>query len=412
MTSALRLVKVNSRVLKFSSHPRQPIAVICFDGLDPSYIQYAERKGAIPTISSMIKKGFYSEVNCSMPSFTNPNNISIITGEPTRVHGICGNFFFDSQTNSEVMMNDAKYLRAENTILSSFYAAQAKVGAITAKNKLLSLLSYKLRFDRGESHHPICFSVEGAKDVSFEKNGVENLVKHLGSPPDIYSAESSVYVLRGGVFFQNDAKLRRDILYLSTTDYVFHKYGPEEKESLEYLSEMDKQIKELLRSECLVGITADHGMNAKEKGVIYLEEVVPRSSTVILPITDPYVKHHASLGSYATVYLSEQEKKNIRNVTETLLKTEGIDAVFSREKAANIFELPSDRIGDLVIISKKQYVLGTARSKHDLSVLTRPLRSHGGLTEQKVPFILSSPLKAELRPRVNYDIFEYCLNNI
>ena len=412
MTSALRLIRVNSRVLRFSPPPRQPIIVICFDGLDPSYIDSAEKKGAIPTISKMRKTGFYSEVKCSMPSFTNPNNISIITGEPTKVHGISGNYFLDSATNSEVMMNDPKYLRSENTILSSFYAEKAKVGAITAKNKLLSLLSFKLNFNQQEDYHPICFSVEGAKEVTFEKNGVNDLVSHLGVTPDIYSAESSVYVLRGGVYLQNDSRLRRDILYLSTTDYVFHKCGPEEKESLEYLNQMDTQINELLKSDCIIGITADHGMSSKDKGVIYLEEIVPKTSTVILPITDPYVKHHASLGSYATVYLSELEKKNSSKIVGTLLDTEGIEAVFSREKAANIFDLPSDRIGDLVVISKKPYVLGTAKNKHDLSVLTRPLRSHGGLAEQKVPFILSSPIKTELPPRVNYDIFEYCLNNV
>jgi len=411
-SASFRLVRLNNRFLKCPESFARPVVVICFDGLDPNYVIAADRKGVIPTISNMIKKGFYSEVRCSMPSFTNPNNISIVTGESTNVHGICGNYFFDSTTNTEVMMNDPKYLTAENTIFSKFYEEKYKVGAVTAKNKLFNLLSYKLKFDQQENHHPICFSVEGAKEAVFEKNGIDNLINQLGDPPDIYSAESSVYVLKAGVHLQNNSKLRRDILYLSTTDYVFHKYGPEESESMDYLREMDNQTSELIKSDCLVAITADHGMNAKNKGVIYLEEIVPSTSTVILPITDPYVKHHASLGSYATIYLSKEELKNTDSIIQTLLRTEGIESVYKREKAAKLFNLPKDRIGHLVLVSKKQYVLGTSKSKHDLSVLDRPLRSHGGLTEQKVPFILSSVLKTKRKPRNNYDIFEYCLNDL
>jgi len=60
----------------------------------------------------------------AMPSFTNPNNISIITGRPPSVHGIAGNYFHDPATGREVMMNDARFLRA-GTIMKALRAPAA-----------------------------------------------------------------------------------------------------------------------------------------------------------------------------------------------------------------------------------------------------------------------------------------------
>src|SRR2546425_12783815 len=73
--------------------------------------------------------------DCVMPSFTNPNNLSIVTGAPPSVHGISGNYFWDPQAGVEVMMNDPKYLRAE-TILARLAGAGAPGGGGTAKGKL------------------------------------------------------------------------------------------------------------------------------------------------------------------------------------------------------------------------------------------------------------------------------------
>lgn len=159
------------------------------------------------------------------------------------------------------MMNDSKFIKCKHTILSQFYREGYKIGAITGKNKLLSLLSHDLKFQSQEKHHPICFSAEQADNLNFAKNGINNITTVLGPAPSVYSADCSIYVLKAGVYLQSQPDLRRDILYLSTTDYIFHKYKPEEPEALDYIKEIDKCISSLLELGCTVGLTADHGMS-------------------------------------------------------------------------------------------------------------------------------------------------------
>jgi phosphonoacetate hydrolase len=131
---------------------------------------------------------------------------------------------------------------------------------------------------------------------------------------------------------------------------------------------------------------------------------------VILPITDPYVVHHGALGSFATVYLPP----NIHSVEIALqlAKVKGIESVLTREQAAEKFELPSDRIGDLVVVAERFVVLGTSASKHDLSGLDVPLRSHGGVSEQRVPLIVNKALPGldHSRRFRNFDAFDLALN--
>lgn len=408
------VLSINDRKYRIpQSINSHPVVVICMDGFDPEYISSAEKHNMVPTLSSFKKSGFYTEVNCNMPSFTNPNNMSIVTGQPPSVHGICGNYFLDRTTGEEIMMNDSKFIQCENTILSKFYQSGLRVGAITAKNKLLSLLSYKMKFNNKENNHPICFSAEGANNLNFSTNGIENINQIIGPAPNVYSAEASTYVLRAGVMLQSKEIYKRDLLYLSTTDYVFHKYGPNEKEALEFIAQIDKSVGDLINLGCVVGLTADHGMSLKADGIIYLEEFLPKKSTVILPITDPYVNHHASLGSFAHIYLWNEEKENKRKVMDLLQKIKGINMVITGDEAAEKFSLPIDRIGDITIISDKGYTIGKAPSKHNLGVLEKPLRSHGGLTERTIPFYISHPLKdTSLSPKFNHDIFYFCLNNI
>ena len=90
----------------------------------------------------------------------------------------------------------------------------------------------------------------------------------------------------------------------------------------------------------------------------------------------------------------------------------GIEAALSKQEAAARFELPADRLGDLVVVSTKHKVLGTSASRHDLSGLSEPLRSHGGISEQKVPLLCNRKLAADgaSRPWRNFDAFDLALN--
>jgi phosphonoacetate hydrolase len=209
---------------------------------------------------------------------------------------------------------------------------------------------------------------------------------------------------------------RPDIMYLSTTDYVQHKAAPGTPAANAFYAMMDRYLAELDAAGATVALTADHGMNAKHcadgsPNVIYLQDLLDEwlgagDARVILPITDPYVVHHGALGSFATVYVQA-------DVEDRIAAVPGIEVVLSREEAAKRFELPPDRIGDLVVLSTKHVVIGTSKARHDLSGLTEPLRSHGGISEQKVPLLFNRPVDGvppERRLR-NYDVFDLALNH-
>ncbi|WP_332696209.1 alkaline phosphatase family protein, partial [Bosea sp. (in: a-proteobacteria)] len=125
--------------------PEVPVVVICVDGSEPGYIEDAIAAGLAPNLDRLMRTGASTTALSAMPSFTNPNNLSIITGRPPAVHGIAGNFFYDREAKQEVMMNDARFLRAP-TILAELQKAGLKVAMVTAKDKLRTLLGKGLDF--------------------------------------------------------------------------------------------------------------------------------------------------------------------------------------------------------------------------------------------------------------------------
>ena len=404
-------VIANGRSYRF---PKSPTVCVCIDGSEPGYIERAIEKGLAPNFARLMRDGANLRALSVIPSFTNPNNISIITGRPPAVHGIAGNYFYDPATGQEVMMNDPKFLRAP-TIMKAFYDAGAKVAVVTAKDKLRTLLGNGLDLASGRA---IAFSSEKADKATLKDNGIADVPARVGMPvPDVYSSELSEFVMAAGVSILK--RERPDVMYLSTTDYVQHKAAPGAPLANAFYAMMDRYVGELDAVGCVLVLTADHGMNDKhlpngEPDVIYLQDrfdswLGKDKARVILPITDPYVAHHGALGSFATVYLPAGVAAG--ELLANLAKLDGIDVALSREDACKRFELPPDRIGDVVVLSTVHKVLGTSRARHDLSGLTEPLRSHGGLTEQTVPMIsnrkLSLPPNRKLR---NFDIFDVALN--
>ena len=408
-----RIVNVNGRDYEW---PSKPLAVICIDGSEPEYIEKAVQAGQMPFTAQLLKTGIDVRVDCVIPSFTNPNNVSIVTGCPPSKHGICGNFFYDIRAASEVMMNDPKYLRAP-TIFSGFERKGAKILIVTAKDKLRKLLGHGLTFGRGGS---ICVSAEKADIASFEENGCEDLLNLTGLPlPNVYSADLSEFVFASGLALLG--KIKPDLIYLSTTDYIQHKFAPGTEGANSFYKMMDGYWSKLNSSGVDLVLTADHGMSAKHdiKGapdVIYLQDYFdawlgPDVARVILPITDPYVAHHGALGSFATAYISVEAE--IKQTIAKLKALDGIEEVLVNQEACDRFDLPSDRIGDVVIISEENKVLGINPEHHDFSGLDVPLRSHGGISEQIVPLISSRPFKTDRTKNGklrNFDAFHVGLN--
>jgi phosphonoacetate hydrolase len=402
-------ITVNARTYRL---PCTPTIVVCVDGCEQEYINQAIAAGQAPFLAELAGFGTVLTGDCVVPSFTNPNNLSIVTGAPPSVHGICGNFFFDQDTQQEVLMNDAKYLRAP-TVLAELARAGQRVAVVTAKDKLRSLLGHQLE--------GICFSAEKADQVTLHEHGVENILERVGMPvPSVYSAQLSEFVFAAGLELLTHE--RPDFMYLSTTDYIQHKHAPGTPEANAFYAMMDSYFKRYHDAGAVVAITADHGMNAKtdsigRPNILFLQDLLDSRfgaarTRVLLPITDPYVVHHGALGSYATVYLKDQAKQ--REVMDYLAGIEGVESVLTRTQASQKFELPEDRIGDLVVIAERLTVLGSAADKHDLSGLTVPLRSHGGLSEQRVPLIFNRPLAAmgDGRRLRNFDIIDIALNHL
>ncbi|MEM5346206.1 phosphonoacetate hydrolase [Paraburkholderia azotifigens] len=410
-----RMVEVNGRSYRL---PAKPTVVVCVDGCEYDYLEAAVEAGVAPFIGKMLRDGAAFKADCVIPSFTNPNNLSIVCGVPPSVHGICGNYFWDPQANdgqgAEVMMNDPAYLRAP-TLLAAAADAGAAVAVVTAKDKLRRLL--------GNGMTGICFSAEKADKVTLEENGIDEVLDLVGLPlPDVYSAGLSEFVFAAGVRLAQTRKL--DLMYLSTTDYIQHKWAPGTEGANAFYAMMDGYLSQLDALGWVIGLTADHGMNAKhdpqtgEPNVIYLQDVMDewlgaRAARVILPITDPYVVHHGALGSFATIYLPADA--NARQVIERLGGLNDIEVVLDNKAACERFELPNDRVGDIVVVSKKNTALGTRRDEHDLSGLTVPLRSHGGISEQVVPLIFNRHIDearvAGKRLR-NFDVFDIALNHV
>jgi phosphonoacetate hydrolase len=406
-------VEVNGRTYAW---PKEPLVVICCDGSEPAYMEQAMTDGLMPNLKAIIAKGENKRGLSAMPSFTNPNNLSIVTGRPPSVHGISGNYLVDPATGQETMMNDPKWLRAP-TIFAAFQKAGAKLCVVTAKDKLRLLLGHGLAFDGSA----ICFSSEKADKTTLKDNGIEDVCGFVRKPvPDVYSGDLSEFVFAAGVkLLKRD---RPDLMYLSTTDYIQHKFAPGSAGANTFYKMMDGYLGELDKLGAAIVMVADHGMKDKHKAdgtpdVLYLQDALDDAfgvgkTKVILPITDPYVVHHGALGSYATVYLAGEAPDDVARV---ISKMDGIDQVYAMAEGCAAFELPPDRVGDLIVVSGGKHhskVLGTSTAKHDLSGLDAPLRSHGGLSEQEVPFISNRKMinaPAQLR---NFDAFFVGCNHL
>ena len=403
---------INNR--EYAKKINNTCVVVCLDGSQKEYLDEASKANLTPNLDKIIKKGEYLMAHSAIPSFTNPNNISIVTGQPSSVHGICGNFFYTPSTGKEVMMNDPQYLRAP-TIFEKYYESGAKIALVTAKDKLRTLLGNGLKYN---DNRALCFSAEKSDQATMELNGIDNINEWLGKPvPDVYSAELSEFVMAAGVKLMKEYK--PDIMYLSTTDYIQHKYEPGHEIANKFYAMFDGYIGQFDDMGAMLVITADHGMKPKfqEDGSPnavflqdHLDEIFSKGNTkVILPITDPYVVHHGALGSFATIYL--EDKNNVDAVIKEIKTIKAIEVVLNKEEACATYNLPEDRTGDIICMSSEFMTIGSSKDKHDLSGLNEPLRSHGGLHEREVPFIINEKMSQidSNKQLYNYDAFYYAL---
>ncbi len=402
--------------------PDRPLAVVIIDGGDPAYLQQFLADGSIPNIARFMKEGFAVVADGTVPSFTCPNNMSVVTGTPASKHGISGNYYLDVKTGEAVVMTGPELLRGD-TVLKGFADAGAKVVAITAKDKLRKQLGKGLDVSKGN----ICFSSEKSASTTLAEHGIENAAAFVGQPqPDMYSMELSLFVLDAGIKLLE--KERRDILFLSLTDYIQHKYAPQESEARRFYQALDRRFGRLAELGATVALTADHGMNDKSNAegkpnVIWLQDILDAKfgkgqTKVICPITDAFVAHHGALGGFVRVWITGGAGKvTPEQVMGAIRPLRCIESVLGKKDACEIHDLPEDRESDVVVISTHDVCVGASEKDHDLKGLEgHRLRTHGGVSEAKVPFILNRPLNADYRlkggSRVlkSWQLFEFALN--
>ena len=404
-------ITVNDRIYRV---PQEPTVVFTVDGGDPDYFDDALSRGIMPRLAAMLATGGeYRRGASEMPSLTNPNNLSIVTGVSPALHGIPGNYC-RLEDGTLQLLNDPEFLRAPSihAVLAEHDVATLMV---TTKEKLRRLL--------GRGGVP-SISVEKAAGAGLPEYGVDDLQTLVGTgAPGIYDWNASHYAMRLGLaIFRNHRDLR--LLYVSLTDRVQHAAAPGDEISDRFLGEFDILLGEYLDEGFVIGITADHGMNAKHTAdgtptVHYLTDVLEEAGVevhdVVLPITDPYVKHHGALGSFAWLYLPESERSRAREIVGAL---PGVEEIWDRTDAATVYEHPADRIGDLAVAASAHVALGGRKRDHDLSGLHGALRSHGGRHEQPVPLITSRPVSGPLTARFHAgvlrsrDLHDLVLNHL
>jgi len=409
-----QLLKINGRDYR---RPQYPTVVVCVDGFDPAYLERGFADGILPNMARMKTEGFCGYSDAVVPTFTNPNNASIVTGAAPEIHGVSGNYYLDRETGKEVMVNDAHLMRSE-TILGVMSQAGVRTAAVTAKDKLRKMLALNLE--------GICFSSQHADQCTYEENGITDVEKLVGrAKPDMYSPDLSLFVLDAGIKLLQRGAV--DLLYLSLSDLVQHSFAPGEAPSNEFHAALDARLGQLVSSGAAVGVTADHGMNDKAApdgtpNIIFLEDHLNRqfgdgAVRVICPITDPFTKHHGALGSFVRVY--SMKGTSVAELMQASRSLPGVEVVLDGAAAAKRFGLPLDREGDFVVIGKTDCVIGARRSQHDISSLAgQRLRSHGGISEQRVPFLVSKRLNAtyakiaQTRTLRNFDIFDFVVNGV
>ena len=392
--------------------PAAPVVVICIDGSEPDYHVEALKAGRMPWLRGVLDGEASSwPAHCALPALTNPNNLSIATGHPPAVHGISGNYIFDAAGGEEVLMNDKRFLRAP-TLFAGATEAGLDMVVVTAKDKLRRLLGAGLVEDGpspdgsgafvAPTRRGICFSAERADEATVEVNGIGDVLDLVGMPlPSVYSADLSEFVLAAGAAILESRGAH--LTYLSLTDYIQHKHAPGTEVANAFYAMIDRYAARLAQLGAVVVLTADHGMSAKtdhegRARVLYLEDEVRRmlgghaeGLRVILPITDPYTVHHGALGSFASVHLPEGAD-NTAAVLTRIRELDGVEVALARDEASERYGLPADRIGDIVVLAEAGTAVGRYPEWHDLSGLDAPLRSHGGLGELQVPFIVNRRL--------------------
>ena len=336
-----------------------PTVIICIDGLDPEYLEAWD----MPNLEELARKGFHKTGRCMMPSVTNVNNVSLVTANYPETHGICSNYWFDSNLGEGTYLESGKDILAE-TIFQRARKLECTSILATSKDKLRTLLG------------------NGATITVSSEQPPDWVVSGIGPAPDIYSLEVNGWAVEAACYIMS--KHPAELVYITTTDYAMHTYGPDHSESRRHLSILDEAIGELVEAhpDITLLVTADHGMSRKSR-LVDLKHVLESygiKANAVPIIKDRYVVHHANLGGSTYVYL---QPRDFAEGLKIIQETQGVENALTREEAVAKFRLLGERIGDIVVMGEKDAVFGDATEVE----MPPDLRTHGSTHEGYVPLI-------------------------
>jgi len=347
--------------------------VFLIDGFDPDYI----RSSDLPNLRRLGRAGAFTlDGRGVMPSLTNVNHISLLTGTFPGRHGLCANFYYDRATGQEVFMDQVAFVQ-EPLLFERAKAAGWSTALVTAKEKLTRLLRRDL---------DLCVDMSSAPP---------EIAKVVGPAPDIFSLEINLWVLR--MAREVAARYAPRFLYVATTDYPEHKLPPESPQMQAHLKEMDALIGDIVAcfdlKDSVVALTADHGMNAKTRSVspvrVLAEAGIPARGVPL--IKDGLFAHHRDLGG--SLYLFLERPEALADALSALRGAPGLDVVVPRTEAER-YHLPPERVGDLFCFGQREWALGVWGEGPAVRE-EAALRSHGSVHEQTIPMLMAG---AGVRP--------------
>ena len=368
-----------------------PTIIILIDGFDPEYPAACPA----PALDAVARAGFRVVGRGMTPSVTNVNNVSLVTGSYPERHGITSNYWLDKERGQELYMESGEFLCAD-TMFRRAAAVGMRSLLVTAKDKLRRLLS----------------PPGGAADVAISSEAPPAwAVAAVGEPPPVYSLEVNRWVLDAGRAAM--AREPFDLVYLTTTDYAMHTYGPQHPESARHVALLDGGIGALMAQTpgARLLVTADHGMSDKTR-MLHLPAHLARygiQSRAVPVIKDRYTVHHSNLGGSIYVHLDRPADANA--ALDVLRELPGVDEALPGEEAARRFRLMPERIGDLLALADAVTVFGDP----DETSLPPGLRSHGSAHESAVPIIGCGPgldQQAAARFRENLDVGRYIFEEV
>jgi phosphonoacetate hydrolase len=359
--------------------PRK-ILIMLIDGGDPQYFEHAE----VPNFRRIGASGFWVEGSCVIPSVTNVNNASVMTASFPCEHGITGNFWYNPATGAGTYMESADFL-ARETLFQRAKRLGMSTALLTSKVKLKKLLE---------------------RDADIAVAGEEpptDLVAKVGPRCEIYSLEINLWVLEAARVVMQE--LDPDLVYVSTTDYIMHKFPPEHEMAQRHLQGLDQIIGRIADEQPHreIYITADHGMSAKHRAINLTAKLAKaRIETVFVPvIKDKYVVHHDNLGGVGYIYL--KDPASIEDAMGVLKEIAGVEQVYRCEEAAAQFGLMPDRIGDLFVLGAPEVVFGDIDGEEQRI----NIRSHGSHHEAAIPIIGSVAKAPAHEYRYNLDLVRH-----